>query len=244
MSIGSVATPPPGEYRFARIRADGTAEVRELLTANGPGPWLAYAGRAVVPTSDVHDALETLDRTPPEPLKNEGHAPCVLSFQSAAGSTWQGCGYPAVAARLLAHVPRLTLPDPSGTCIGQACQVRVLTQSPPTGHERFGRVRQDIVFDAGGAFWCARHDGQRNGQAIVLHVEHGRLAASGTATVFEWLIGSSDDLPAPSGERAAHGVMYRGRDRAWVAVSGRTAHVIARRWRHLAARLPAECRPD
>ena len=239
MSVGSLATPPPGDYRFIRLEADGVVEVRELQTFNGPGPWLEYVGRVAVPASIVREAFATIDAAPPATAPSDNRVPCVLAFESAAGQSWQGCAYPGLAERVLSQVPRLTPPDTSPDCQRPACQVRLLQEVPAIRHERTGRVLQDIVLDRNGAFWCASAETEQRSQANTLRVERGAISPG--STVFEWLTAGAGRAADPSAQNP-DGVMMRGGGADWGSLSRSDADGVRRRWRQLAERLPAPCR--
>jgi hypothetical protein len=242
-SVGSLATPPPGDYRFLRMHADGVVEVRELLTFNGPGPWLAYLGRALVPASVARDALATIDATSPASAPGNDRAPCVLAFDTATGGEWQGCAYPRLAERVLAQVPRLTPPEMSLECPRRVCQIRLLREVPALRHERTGGILHDIVLDQTGTFWCASAQTGQRDQANTLRVERGAISHRDASRVFEWLtmgVGPTvaPDPSSPSGEA----VMVRGRDHDWAPLRRSEADAIRARWQRLADRLPAQCR--
>ena len=227
MSVGSLATPPPGDYRFIRLEADGVVEVRELQTFNGPGPWLEYVGRVTVPASIVREAFATIDAAPPATAPSDNRVP------------WQGCAYPGLAERVLSQVPRLTPPDTSPDCQRPACQIRLLQEVPAIRHERTGRVLQDIVLDRNGAFWCASAETEQRSQTNTLRVERGAISPG--STVFEWLTAGARRGADPSAQNP-DGVMMRGGVADWGSLSRSDADAVRRRWRQLAERLPAPCR--
>ena len=241
-SIGSVQTPPPGEYRFLRVWVDGRVDVRELLTFNGPGPWRAYVGRTRIPASLAQDALHTIDSTSPATAPADSRAPCVLAYDSANGGPWHGCAYADIAQRVVSDVPRLTAPDVSPRCSDRVCQIRLLRELPAFGHEATGGVLQDIVVDASGAIWCASAEGEPSGQTITLRVERAAVASADAARVFAWLsrgtaIASSDQFST-----VAESVMVRGRGGDWTRLSASDGQPVRARWGRIADRLPAACR--
>jgi hypothetical protein len=238
-SIGSLATPPPGEYRFVKIRSNGQAELRELHTVNGPGPWLTYIGRVLLPSPLVRKALATIDATAPASAPGDDRAPCVLAFDTAASDAWQGCAYPQLAQQVLSEVPRLTAPDVEVGCRRRVCQVRLLREEPTARHGT-AIVLQDAVLDENGSFWCASVDAERSGESNTLHVERGRIVQRDAQRVFEWL--TKNAAPAAAGQPApsAGAVMLRGPNSDWIR-SGPEADAIRRRWQQLANRLPAAC---
>jgi hypothetical protein len=243
LSIGSPSTPPPGEYRFARLYADGTVEARELFTSNGPGPWLSFTGRVQVPPSAVREALTSAGT--PESTSEDRRAPCVLAIDTAS-TKWQGCAYPTTAVRLIAIVPRLTMPDVAATCDLRVCQVRIVREIPPVRHEGYGDVRQDRLLDNTGAFWCARKDDRAAGQIATLRVERGWISEPDALRVFRWVAGTleTDRVPAQSTtEPAIDSVMVRQRGGNWIRVAESTARRVRERWNQIAPRLPEECRP-
>ena len=130
--VGFASTPPPGDYRFVRLHESGRAEIREVLTVNGPGPWLTYEGVVSVPPATARAILRTADPThvtnAPPPLLG---APCVLGLASGTGVVWQGCADGALARRVLADVPRLT-PAALGIPCTTAC-LRGATRSEHSG---------------------------------------------------------------------------------------------------------------
>jgi hypothetical protein len=243
LSVGSLATPPPGDYRFIRMQADGVVEVRELQTFNGPGPWLEYVGLEVVPASVAQEALATIDAVPPATAAGDTRGPCVLAFESESGQSWQGCAYPEVAERILSQVPRLTAPESSPVCQRPQCQVRLLREVPPSRHERTGRVVQDIVLDRNGNFWCASAERDQRSQANTLRVERGAISPDNAGAVFEWLTAGAGRTAArdPSSQ-TPDSVMMRGRAVDWAPLARPEANDVRRRWQLLAERLPAQCR--
>jgi hypothetical protein len=242
LSVGSLATPPPGDYRFIRMQADGVVEVRELQTFNGPGPWLEYVGRGVVPASVAREAFATIDAAAPATSAGDTRVPCVLAFESAPGQSWQGCAYPEVAERVLSQVPRLTAPESSADCQRPRCQVRLLHELPASRHERTGRVLQDIVLDRNGTFWCASAESQQRSQANTLRVERGAISRDNAGALFEWLTAEADGAAArDSSSQTTDSVMMRGRAADWAPLARPEANVVRRRWQQLAERLPAQC---
>jgi hypothetical protein len=243
ISIGSLATPPPGDYRFVRMDADGVGEVRELQAVNGPGPWLEYVGRVAVPASVAREAFATIDAAPPASAPGDNRAPCVLAFESAPGQSWQGCAYPGLAERVLSQVPRLTAPGTSPDCRRPACQVRLLTEVPAFRHELTGRILQDIVLDHNGTFWCASAETEQRSQANTLRVERGAISPSNAGPVFEWLTAGAGRAAArDQSSRTPESVMTRGRGADWGPLSRSDADAVRRRWQRLADRLPVQCR--
>ena len=242
IAVGSPSMPPPDAQRFARLYADGTADVRELFTSNGPGPWLSLTGRVAVPPFLVKDALTTA--TAPQTSAPDRTAPCVVAVDSAAAK-WQGCAYPVLAARLLASVPRLTIPDVSPLCELRVCQVRILREVPPARHERYGDVRGDRVFDSTGAFWCAAQRDQPAGQIATLSVEHGTIAEPEALHVFQWAVGdvvTAGPASESLSDSALDRVMVRQRTGEWTPLAPRAAARVRDRWERIAARLPESCR--
>ena len=107
--VGFASTPPPGDYRFVRLHESGRAEIREVLTVNGPGPWLTYEGVVSVPLATARAIVEAADparlsTAPPHPSE----APCVLGLTSTTALVWRGCADSALALRVMAEVPALT----------------------------------------------------------------------------------------------------------------------------------------
>jgi hypothetical protein len=245
LSVGSLSTPPPGDYRFARLNADGTGEARELFTSSGPGRWLSFTGRVRVDPTTVQAALAAAVR--PGPMADDRQAPCVLAVHSAAAE-WEGCAHPAIAASLLAVVPRLTRPDVAPTCNLPVCQIRIVREVKPVRHEQYGELRQEMVLDATGVFWCAAGDGRPAGRTATLRVERGRIPEADAAQVFRWVLGTRNQavpgIAGASSGSAADAVLVRRRDADWAGLPDQAAQRVRARWRRLASGLPRECRPD
>ena len=244
--VGSPSTPPPGDYRFARLHADGTGDVRELFTSSGPGRWLSFTGRVRIDASIVRAALTAAVR--PETMPDDRRAPCVMAVQSGAGQ-WEGCAYPEMAARLLALVPRLTMPEVAPTCTLPICQVRILREVAPVRHEQYGDVRQDLLFDGTGGFWCAAKEDRPAGQVATLRVERGRIAETDAPRVYQVdpRRTSTKLLVSPTGSpptRTPDAVMVRGPDASWARLPEPEARRVRARWNRMASRLPRACRPD
>jgi hypothetical protein len=250
LSIGSLATPPPGEYRFARIHLDGQVELRELLTVNGPGRWRSYIGRAVVPAAVAQDALATLDTLDPGTRVSAPGTPgepCVLAFDPPTGDEWQGCADPGLARRVLSRLPRLGPPELRADCRGAVCQIRLLHVQPArrgTGDD--GDV-QEMVLDDGGALWCADADdaslADDQRQAVTFRVTRAAIPGAGAAKAFGWLTagirsGTTDAQAAAAADR----VMVRGPQSDWVRLDRQGAETIRARWLRIAERMPASCR--
>lgn len=244
LDAGSPATPPPGTYRFARLREDGVVEARDLVTVNGPGPWLAYVTRTTVSPFVVAEVLSVFEGTPRDtaPAK-EG--PCVLAFQSRGGTQWEGCARRDLAERILSIVPPPSAPDPAPACGQPFCQLRVVRRADGDVPEGGGDLRQDVALGADGAFWCAKREDTGSEQAATLRVARGRIAAPGAAVVFDWL-GAGIDGPVAGGAGTADdsGVMVRGTAGAWTPIAGSAADGARARWRQIAEGLPEECRAD
>jgi len=116
----------------------------------------------------------------------------VLTFDSDTGGVWHGCAYSAIAAELLAEAPILTPPAVASGCGRSVCQIRVLRETAPRSHERYGDIEQDAIVDADGTFWCAKRDKEQIDQINMLHVDRGRIDRSDALPVFEWLIGDAE----------------------------------------------------
>jgi hypothetical protein len=244
-TIGSLATSPPGNYRFVKVYADGRVEQRELQTFNGPGRWLAYVGTVGVSPSLARETLATLERTPAETAVGDASAPCVLAFESPTGRAWEGCAHPNVARQVVLQVPRLTAPDVSPDCRRRVCQVRLLRQEAPARHERTHTALQDIVFDQSGAFWCASGNREQQAQANTLRIERGSIAQGDAAGVFAWLTedaerGMADDRSSPISEE----VMARSLGSDWIRLNSSESAVLRTRWQQIAARLSPGCVAD
>jgi hypothetical protein len=242
LSIGSRSTPPPGEYRFARLYADGTTDVRELFTSNGPGPWLSLTGHVSAPQSTVQEALTAA--AAPDSTSDDPRTPCVLAVDSRS-TKWEGCAYPAIAARLLAVVPRLTMPDVAASCDLRVCQVRLMREVPPARHARYGDVQQDRLLDSTGALWCAIPADQPSSQIVTLRVERVRISEPDVLRVFRWVAGTIEPdgpLNESSPDRDLDQVMVRRRGGAWTRLAESDARGVRERWRQMAPRLPEACR--
>jgi hypothetical protein len=239
ISIGSLATPPPGRYRFLRLQAGGAAEVREVQALNGPGPWPTYVGRARVAPAIAAEALRTITGGAPSADPGRTAEPCVLAYGAGSTAEWQGCAFPDVARRVLGALPSLTVPDVSPACTASICQVRVIDGSPPAGHAVIGDVRRDAVIDSGGAVWCAAARADRDGGRGVRHVERAAIVARDSAAVFSWVARGVGEADHPTPGRS---VMVRGAGTDWRAVSEADARAVRGRWQQLADRLPEACR--
>jgi hypothetical protein len=151
-----------------------------------------------------------------------------------------------MAGRLLAMVPRVTMPDVPITCDLPVCQVRIVREASPDRHERYGDLRQDRVLDSSGAFWCATRDDRAAGQIATLRVEQGRISEPDARRVFAWVAGTIDTNGTPSQGSSApalDSVMVRRRGANWARLAEPTALGIRERWNRMAARLPDGCRP-
>ena len=243
ISVATPAAPPPSEQRFARLYADGTAYVREVFTPNGPGPALSLIGRVEVPASLVAAAIASAQA--PATVTADRSAPCVAAVDSSPAK-WQGCAYPELAARVLASLPRLTMPDVGTACESQACQVRIVRGVSPARHEQYGDVRQDRLLDVSGAFWCAAASAdEQAGGSATLRVERGTIAKPGAGRVFEWIAGgiaADRSTSASSQDAVADRVMVRARDGTWRPVADRDAARVRERWARIAPALPESCR--
>ena len=248
--VGFASTTPPGDYRFVRLHESGRAEIREVLTVNGPGPWLTYEGVVSIQPATAREIVLAADplrlSTAPPPVSG---APCVLGLASASALVWRGCGDAALARRVMASVPPLTAAAPGPPCSRPVCDVRIVRSAPARPHERYGQIAQDIVINASGAFSCATASPDRRETPNVLRVVSGRVRAADAGALFDWLAAG---LPEPAGPRApddglaASGVVARGPGGSWTRVATPQATAIAMRWAHIAARLPPACRlpPD
>jgi hypothetical protein len=244
--VGFASTPPPGDYRFVRLHESGRAEIREVLTVNGPGPWLTYEGVVSVPPATARAILRTADPThvtnAPPPLLG---APCVLGLASGTGVVWQGCADGALARRVLADVPRLTPAALGIPCTTAVCEVRLVRSTPARPHERYGRIVQDIVISASGAFSCATASPDRHETPNVLRVVRGRVRAADAGALFNWLAASIDGSARPpvgDDGLAASGVVARGPGGVWTRVATPQATSTSIRWARIATRLPPACR--
>ena len=244
--VGFASTPPPGDYRFVRLHESGRAEIREVLTVNGPGPWLTYEGVASVPSATARAIVQAADparlSTAPSPVSG---APCVLGLASTTAIAWRGCADEALARRVMATVPPLTPAALGSLCPRPICDVRLVRSAPARRHERYGRIAQDIVINASGAFSCATASPDRGETPIVLHVISGRVRAADAGALFDWLAAG---LHGPAGPRvpddglAASGVVVRGSGGVWTRVATPQATAMWMRWAHIARRLPPACR--
>jgi hypothetical protein len=242
ISVASPSTAPPGEQRFARLYADGTAESREVFTPNGPGPSLTLIGQVQVEPSVVKHALALAET--PEATTSDRSAPCVLALHTSA-VRWQGCAHFALAARLLAATPRLTMPAVSRYCTSPFCQVRIVREISPVRHEQYGDVRQDRLLDSTGAFWCATGIATSTAGTISLRVERGAIANADALRVFDWVIANVRAHQATSGsvrDPSLDRVMVRGRDGQWTPVVESIAVRVRERWNRIASGLPEGCR--
>lgn len=249
ISVGFASTPPPGEYRFVRLHESGRADIKEVLTVNGPGPWLTYEGVVSVPSTTARALVQAADlaRLTTAPPSVPG-APCVLALASATALVWRGCAEEALARRVMADVPALTPAAQGAPCSRPLCEVRLVRSAPARPHERYGQVAQDIVIDASGGFSCAIASPDRRETSNVLRVVRGRVRAADAGALFDWL---SAAIPGPAGPRAADdglaasGVVARGPGGAWTRVAAPQASATWTRWARIAARLPPACRlPD
>ena len=247
--VGFASTPPPGDYRFVRVREDGRADVREVLTVNGPGPWLTYEGVVSVPPATARAMIQATDGSRLSTAPPVSGAPCVLSLASTTAPVWQGCADAALARRVISEVPSLMPAALGPSCSRPICEVRLVRSAPAKGHERYGQVAQDIVIDASGAISCAAASQVRSDTPSVLRVVRGRVRAADAGALFDWL---TDAIPGPEGPRAADdglaasGVVARGPGGVWTRVATPKADSIWARWGQIATRLPPACRlpPD
>ena len=248
IQVGSTATPPPGTYRSARVYSNGYVELNELITYNGPGPWLKYSGQACIAENRAKNYLTLLDGTPPGSAPDDKRQPCVLAFDTATGKHWQGCAYATFAAELLAGLPPLAEPAVAAGCRSPVCQIRLSREVPPRSHERYGEIVQDAVLDADGTFWCAKRDQTRMGSMNMLHVDRGHIAKADAPHVFEWLIGdaghhiTSPSPPALS-DKPVNRVRIRAHNSGWTPVGDSAAAAANSRWMQIASAMPAACDP-
>jgi hypothetical protein len=243
--VGFTSTPPPGDYRFVRLHESGRAEIREVSTVNGPGPWLTYEGVVSVPPATARPLVQAADpvrlRAGPPPVPG---APCVLGLASTTALVWQGCADAALARRVLANVPPLTPGALVSPCSRPLCEVRLVRGAPARQHERYGRIAQDIVFDASGAFSCAAASPDRR-TTNVLQVVRGRVRSADAGPLFDWLAAA---IAWPGGTRApddglgASGVVARGAGGVWTRIPTPQATSTWTRWARIATRLPPACR--
>ena len=246
VQVGGIATPPPGSYRSARVYSNGYVELSELVTYNGPGPWITYLGTTCIPEIRATKLFTFLDGTPPGSPPDDNRQPCVLAFRTARGSDWQGCAYPLLAAQLLAELPVLSPPAVASRCPGSACQVRILSETAPRSHERYGQIIQDVILDADGTFWCAKRDQEESADSDMLHVDRGHIAKPDAPHVFKWLIGDAVERDtsrrAPiSPDKPIDRVQIRVDASDWVPVSDSAAAATSTRWRQIAPTLPPAC---
>jgi hypothetical protein len=258
IDVGVPASPPPGDYRVVRLYEDGRAEVQEVFTVNGPGPWLTYEGVVEIAPGAAREILQAADavrRAPSTPP--EAGAPCILAQASTTGS-WQGCADSALARRVLSAVPRLAPAEQAPRCAGQVCEVRFVRATRGEARHRYGRITGDIVFDASGAFSCAtaprppkpRGEGgsppDDDGSSNVLRVERGQVRRADASALFAWLTagihGTKARGPTTSHALAASGVLVRGDGADWTALATTQATVVTMRWARMAVRLPPACR--
>jgi hypothetical protein len=99
IEVGNQATPPPGTYRSARVYANGYVEVKEVLTYNGPGPWLTYSGHACIP--EIR-AKEFFSRPQSTALEAEVLAEVPPQTPPAVASD---CGRPVCQLRISQETP-------------------------------------------------------------------------------------------------------------------------------------------
>jgi hypothetical protein len=238
ISIGSLATPPPGLYRFVRLQARGEAAVREVHAVNGPGPWTTYVGRARVATGVATDALGAVSTDVPGSSPASGAEPCVLAFGSGAAIQWQGCAYDEVARRVLAELPPLGFPDVNPDCAAPMCQLRLIDGATPTGHAS-AIIRRDVVLDSDGTVWCAAQPDEPTGTTGVQRVERASIDRRDAPGVFAWLTRGVTDAAAGAGARDA---LTRAAGTAWRPVGPADARMLRSRWQQLAPSLPTACR--
>jgi hypothetical protein len=196
-----------------------------------------------VPASVAAGALAAIDADAPASAPEDGRTPCVIAFDSPAGTAWRGCAYPGLAARILAQVPRLSAPELAPACQRRVCQVRLVRELPAATHDRTGGIQQDIVLDEGGAFWCAAADREQRDPPTTLRVERGDISHRDARRVFDWLTAGVE--PAPGDGQpwsVAEAVLARGRGSDWTRLRPLEAAAVRARWRRLADRLPAQCR--
>ena len=244
--VGFASTPPPGDYRFVRLHESGRAEIREVLTVNGPGPWLTYQGVVSVPPATARAIVQAADAsslsTAPPPASG---APCVLGLASTTAFVWRGCADATLARRVMADVPALTPAALGPSCSKSLCEVRLVRSVAAGQHERYGQIAQDIVIDASGAFSCATASADRRQTPNVLRVVRGRVRAADAGALFDWLAAG---LHGPVGPRApddglaASGVVARGSGGVWTRVATPQATAIWMRWASIGTRLPPACR--
>lgn len=238
LSIGSLATPPGGRYRFVRVQAGGDTDVRELHAVNGPGPWTTYIGRARVATTVATDALRAVSTGVPGSSPATSAEPCVLAFGIGTEIQWQGCAYEEVARRVLAEIPPLGIPDISPRCTAPVCQVRLTDGSIPPGHAS-AMIQRDIVIDSDGRIWCARSDERAGTSNNVQRVERSSIDRRDSPRVFAWLTRGVTDARA---DAAAPDAMIRTTGTQWHPVNPGDARILRSRWQQLAPKLPPACR--
>lgn len=239
LSVGSLATPPGGRYRFVRLQAGGDTDVRELHTVNGPGPWTTYIGRARVPTAVATDALRAVATRTPGSSPASAAEPCVLAFGSGTTIRWQGCGYEEVARRVLTEVPPLGIPAISAQCTALMCQVRLVKSAVGAG-DRSAVVQHDVVLDSDGIVWCAARSDEPIGTSNhVQRVERSRIDPRDASRVFAWL---TRGLTGVRTDSEVSQVMIRGPENGWRPVDPANARVLRSRWQQLTPNLPPACR--
>jgi hypothetical protein len=242
IAVGFVSMPPPGVYRSVRLHEDGRAETREVLAVNGPGPWVTYEGVVRIAPATARALVQRADAPPAAPAATD--APCVLARASGGAIAWQGCADSALAERVLAEVVPVTPAHVAPSCSRPVCQLRLVLAVPPRRHERYGRIRHDVVIDASGAFACATPSSDPREAINVLRVVGGRIASRDAGAVFEWLTAGVDDVPAvpaPADGLAASGVVVRGRSGPWSRPTTTQATAIVERWAQIAPRLAPAC---
>ena len=246
MQVGSTATPPPGSYRSARVYSNGCVELNELVTYNGPGPWITYQGTTCIPEIRATNFFTLLDNTPPGFPPDDKLQPCILAVDTAKGGHWEGCAYASLASQLLAEVPPLTPPAVASHCQGSACQIRILQEAAPRSHERYGEIIQDVMLDADGSFWCAKRDQEQTDNPNILHVDRGHIAKPDALPVFTWLIGDAGQrVTIPRGavvsDKLIDRIQLRADSSDWVPVNDIAAAATSNRWRQIAPKLPPAC---
>jgi hypothetical protein len=244
--VGHRSTPPPGQYRFARVYEEGTVEARDLFAVNGPGPWLSYESHLEIGPDLAREIVETAQAVPPAAAATgDDREPCVLALASGPRITWNGCAYWGLAARVLASVPALGPPDVASSCAQPVCQVRLIEEAPARPHDSYGVITRDIVLDTSGSFWCATPAGGPSDQPNTLQVVHGRIRNAEASGVWNWLMGdiarpmtALHEPPAvPPGRR----VQIRGAGNDWSSVPASRATAVTSRWTRIAPRFPSRC---
>jgi hypothetical protein len=244
--VGHASTPPPGHYRFARVYEDGRVQARELYAVNGPGPWLTYEGDLEIPVDLAREVFQRVDAVPPTAALADGRDACVLALASPSATTWRGCAYPDLAAHVLAIVPHLGPPGIAPSCTGPVCQIRLVEEAPALTHDRYGTIRQDLMLDSSGSFWCAIPTGRSSDQPNTLRVVQGRIRSADAPAVWQWLIGEIAQDMHPLDERSqvqrAPRLQTRGVGADWTTVAASRATALASRWAQIAPHLPVPCR--